>query len=121
MKVLILAGGKGTRLFPLSRNKYPKQFIKLFNQESLLQKTVKRLLKIVEDFENIVFLTNKDYIFLINQRIKEIFHKNPLHVIAEPVKRNTAPAIALGIKYLLDENLLEPNEPIFVFPGRSYN
>ena len=117
MKILILAGGGGTRLFPLSRDKYPKQFIKFFDNESLIQKTVRRLLKIVEDFENIIFLTNKDYIFLIKQQIKEAFYKNPLHVITEPFKRNTAPAIALGIKYLLEKQLLEPNEPIFVFPA----
>lgn len=116
MKFFILAGGGGTRLFPLSKDKYPKQFIKFFDDESLLQKTVKRALKIV-DIDDIIFLTNKDYVFLIKEQVADCFKKQPKHIILEPVKRNTAPAISLGMKYILEKGLGEPHEPVFVFPA----
>lgn len=116
MKAFILAGGGGTRLFPLSRDKYPKQFLKFFDKESLLQKTVKRVLKIVRNFDDIVFLTNKDYVFLLKEQIFEKFNERPKHIILEPLKRNTAPAISLGVKYLVERGI-EADEPIFVFPA----
>ncbi|SMP24274.1 Nucleotidyl transferase, partial [Venenivibrio stagnispumantis] len=63
MKSIILAGGSGTRLFPLSRQKFPKQFLKFADNETLLQKTVNRNLKAVKNSENIVIITNNDYQF----------------------------------------------------------
>ncbi len=71
MKTLILAGGSGTRLFPLSREQYPKQFIKLFDDESLFQKTVKRSLLFSSPGE-ICIVTNADHRFLIRDQLEEI-------------------------------------------------
>jgi len=64
MKFVILAGGSGTRLWPLSRKTFPKQFLKLNENKSLLQKTVERFLKVVSS-EDIIIMTNRDYKFLV--------------------------------------------------------
>ena len=69
MKFVILAGGSGTRLWPLSRKSFPKQFLKLNENKSLLQKTVERFLKVVSS-EDIIIMTNKDYKFLVFAELK---------------------------------------------------
>lgn len=117
MKILVLSGGSGTRLFPLSRENFPKQFLRIFDGESLLQKTVLRALKLVNSLNNIIFLTNKDYIYHIKADIKSLTNIEPEHIIAEPVRRNTAPAITLGLIYLQEKGLVMPDEPILVLPS----
>jgi len=62
MKAIILAGGSGTRLWPLSREYYPKQFLKLNGSKSLLQQTVERVLEFLSP-EDIILLTNEQYKF----------------------------------------------------------
>ncbi|XCH49067.1 sugar phosphate nucleotidyltransferase [Thermodesulfovibrio sp. 3462-1] len=63
MKAVILAGGSGTRLFPLSRKNFPKQFLSIDSSKSLFQKTVERCLKAVENVNDIVIITNNEYQF----------------------------------------------------------
>ncbi len=117
---VILAGGSGTRLFPLSRKKYPKQFLKIGDNLSLLQKTINRNLKITDSVENILIITNSDYQFHIKAQIKEILPEiktDKLNLILEPVSRNTAPAIALAIKYILEKMSAKEDEVILVSPS----
>lgn len=115
MKIIILAGGGGTRLFPLSRACYPKQFLKIAGEKSLLQQTVERFLIIAEQ-KDIVIVTNKDYIFHVQEDLHEIGAEK-INVITEPTGKNTAPAIALAISYCKDCLNCNDDEILFVSPA----
>jgi len=94
---LILAGGVGERLFPLSRSKYPKQFLK-FNEESLFQMAFKRGLMLSD---SIYVVTNVDQAFMIEKEIEEI--GIDAKVLKEPMPKNTLPAIYLGIREIVKD------------------
>ncbi|MFB3885599.1 MAG: mannose-1-phosphate guanylyltransferase/mannose-6-phosphate isomerase [Thermodesulfobacteriota bacterium] len=111
MKTLILAGGSGTRLWPLSRKNYPKQFLKLNGDKTLLRQTVDRLLKVLSA-DDIVVMTNKEYKFYVKSELPEIED-----VILEPEGRNTAPAIALGLKYCTEKLGCNEEEVVFISPS----
>ncbi len=115
MKIIILAGGGGTRLFPLSRACYPKQFLKIAGEKSLLQQTVERFLIIAKQ-EEIVIVTNKDYIFHVQENLHEIGAEK-INIITEPTGKNTAPAIALAISYCKDCLNCCEDEILFVSPA----
>ncbi|MEA5037187.1 Alginate biosynthesis protein AlgA [bioreactor metagenome] len=90
MHTIILAGGFGTRLFPLSRSNYPKQFIPLFGDRSLFQKTVLRA-AIFSKPEEIFVVTNDTHKFLVNDQLSQI--NISCNVLQEPCGKNTLPAI----------------------------
>ena len=115
MKLIILAGGGGTRLFPLSRSCYPKQFLKIAGQKSLLQQTVERFLGLV-NAEDIIVVTNESYIFHVMEDLKEIGVETA-HTVTEPIGRNTAPAIALAMAYCKDKLQCAEDEVLFVTPS----
>ncbi|HII67117.1 MAG TPA: mannose-1-phosphate guanylyltransferase/mannose-6-phosphate isomerase [Thermococcaceae archaeon] len=103
MKTLILAGGKGTRLWPLSRELMPKQFIRIFDNTSLFQKTMERALKFSTPKE-IFIVTNKEYKFRVLDDLKELGIELPKeNILLEPVGKNTLPAIYWGMK-IIEEN-----------------
>jgi mannose-1-phosphate guanylyltransferase len=94
--VLILAGGSGERFWPLSRRTRPKQLLSLFSEETLLAATLRRLDGLVAP-ENILILTNADQ----EQGVRAIAKGIPAsNVVAEPAKRDTAAAIALGVGWI---------------------
>lgn len=101
MKTLILAGGSGTRLFPLSREHYPKQFIPLIDDESLFQKTVKRSL-LFSSPQEITIVTNADHRFLVRDQLAAI--GCDCQVLVEPVSKNTLPAIYYGVGEIIKED-----------------
>ena len=97
MKVVILAGGGGSRLFPMSRQAYPKQFLALEDEQSLLAHTVRRYLPLV-GAEDIVVVTNARYRYHVENELAEC-GAQAAQVVLEPVGRNTAPAISLAVKF----------------------
>ncbi|MGB9731074.1 MULTISPECIES: mannose-1-phosphate guanylyltransferase/mannose-6-phosphate isomerase [Calditerrivibrio] len=110
MKNLILSGGSGTRLWPLSRRLLPKQYLKLFDGKSLFQLTVERNLKFCSSF---IIISNEDQYFLAIDQMEEnsLLNSQNLSFILEPFGRNTAGAIAFGA-FDSDEN-----EILFVTPS----
>jgi len=96
---VILAGGSGSRLWPLSRILQPKQFINLINDNTLFQDTILRLPK---DVINPVVLCNEDHRFLAAEQLRQI-NKSSKSIIIEPEGRNTAPAITLAALKLMND------------------
>jgi len=90
---VILSGGSGTRLWPLSRKSHPKQYLKLSNNsKSLLQNT---LLRLPKGFEDPLILTNEEHRFIVIDQLKEISIL-PKDIYLEPIPKNTAPAITIA-------------------------
>lgn len=102
IQAVIMAGGSGTRLWPLSRAGHPKQFLALNGQYSMLQNTMKRLKGL--DISSSVTICNEEHRFFVAEQLREI--GNPGSIILEPVGRNTAPAIALAALLAEDDPLL---------------
>lgn len=115
MKIIILAGGGGTRLFPLSRDCYPKQFLHVIGDKSLLAQTIERFLGLVEA-KDIIIVTNERYIFHVQSELKTI-NAQEAHIITEPMGKNTAPAIALAQSYCQDVLQCDDDEILFVSPS----
>lgn len=115
MKVIILAGGGGSRLFPLSRPSFPKQFLKIDGDKSLLAQTVLRFLPMVAA-NDIIIVTNEEYLYHVKNELREC-DADGAHVVIEPVGRNTAPAIALATKYCLDRLKCDEQEVMIVSPA----
>ena len=99
---VIMAGGSGTRLWPLSRAAHPKQFLKLHGEDTMLQATVKRLSGL--DIQASITICNEEHRFFVAEQLREIDKLGP--IILEPVGRNTAPAIALAALTAKDDPLL---------------
>jgi len=107
MTNIILCGGSGTRLWPISRTLMPKQFVKLFDGKSLFQLTVERNLEICHQQ---LIVSNTEQYFLALDQLEEIHLTNNRYIL-EPIGRNTAPAIALACM------ALDPDEVVLVTPS----
>ena len=92
---IILCGGAGTRLWPESRKKYPKQFVKLFGKDNLLDLTLKRLIQI-NDISNFMIITNEEYRFHVHESLQKL--SIPGKCILEPIGKNTTAAIYIAAK-----------------------
>jgi mannose-1-phosphate guanylyltransferase len=89
---VIMCGGSGTRLWPLSRSQFPKQFLSLVNETSMLQDTLARL---PEAHQAPVFICNEEHRFLVAEQVKQV-NCNDATILLEPQGKNTAPAVALA-------------------------
>ncbi|MBR6163668.1 mannose-1-phosphate guanylyltransferase/mannose-6-phosphate isomerase [bacterium] len=112
MKSIILAGGSGSRLWPLSRDEYPKQLLSFDENESLLQKTFKRLSLFSKPSE-IVTITNVKHYTNIKLQLNKIDKTNV--VLGEPIGKNTAPAIASVLQYFKQTS--EGDDIILIAPS----
>ena len=108
---IILCGGSGTRLWPLSRTLRPKQLLALNGEETLLQQTASRLLAHV-DAANLFTVTHEDHKFEVKGQLAEVAPDAIANVLAEPCARNTLPAIAWAVAKI---NQQDPNAIIGVF------
>lgn len=101
LHAVILAGGSGTRLWPLSRVHYPKQFLRLLGDQTLLQQTLVRLSEEIPA-ENVWIVTGKEQEFLVRSQLAHLpgFAANKAHILVEPLPRNTAPAIGLAAVHI---------------------
>jgi len=107
MKILILAGGQGTRLWPISRKAQPKQFQKLIGKKTMLQETVERLF-LKFSLKDIFISTNKEYVKEVKSELPKISLKN---IIAEPERRERVAAISLFLAKI------KTAQPILVLPS----
>lgn len=99
---IVLCGGQGTRLWPISRNSQPKQYIPLIEGQSLFQKTVKYNQNACNQF---YFITNKDQYFLAKEQLDNLKVEDCQFII-EPIGRNTAPAITLACLDLAENDIV---------------
>jgi mannose-1-phosphate guanylyltransferase/mannose-6-phosphate isomerase len=115
LHAVILAGGSRTRLWPLSRAHYPKQFLQLLGNRTLLRQTVLRLNEIVPA-ERVWIVTNKNEEFVVYSQISALSQGTTerAHILAEPASRNTAAAIGLAALAIRQE---DPNAVIIVLPA----
>jgi mannose-1-phosphate guanylyltransferase/mannose-6-phosphate isomerase len=114
MKTIILAGGSGTRLWPLSRERFPKQFIKFQGkEESLFQETFKRSL-LLSNIDDIYVVTNEKYKFLVMGAVEELgYNYKEENILVEPEAKNTLPAIYAGVNEIAKKG----HDSIVVFPS----
>ncbi|MBC8385393.1 MAG: mannose-1-phosphate guanylyltransferase [Candidatus Cloacimonetes bacterium] len=108
MIALIMAGGIGTRFWPLSRESKPKQYLNIVSEKSMIQMTVERLFPKIK-IKDIYIVTGKSQVELVREHLPELPAKN---IIIEPFGMNTAPCIALSAKYF--SRIYDPQEKMVV-------
>lgn len=109
MYSIILAGGSGSRLWPLSREMCPKQLLNIQNNESLLQETFERLASFIPA-ENIISITNTKHFSNVKYQLSSL--AKDTKVLSEPIAKNTAPAVAITTKYI--QSLNQDNDPLIL-------
>ena len=114
MYAVIMAGGSGTRFWPLSRTKTPKQLMSVFGGKSMLQRTVERVLPLQP--ERILVVTNALQAAETARQLASC-RETPIDIIAEPVGRNTAPAIGLAAAIIARH---DPEAVMVVLPADHY-
>ena len=110
---IILAGGAGMRLWPLSRNLLPKQLLPLDDKESLLQQTVRRVLEVFPP-ERIWIVTNEEHVFEVRSQVLSIEPGLETQILAEPLRRDTLPAILMALDRVAEA---DPESLAVVFPS----
>lgn len=114
MYALIMAGGHGTRFWPLSREMTPKQMLKIAGSNTMIQDTVERILPLVPP-NHLYIATSEKHTAEIEAQLKEISKiKSNINFIAEPMGKNTAPAIAVAATYI---NEIDPESIMVVLPS----
>lgn len=115
MYIVILAGGSGTRFWPLSRSRVPKQLMSIMGGESMLQRTVERVLPL--EPTRILIVTNREQALRTEEQIHRYRARIPIDIVAEPAGKNTAPAIALAARII---TLHDPSAVMAVLPADHF-
>lgn len=113
MKIVIFAGGTGRRLWPISRQKSPKQFEPILGDKSTLRLAVDRILD-PYGAENIFISTNERYADIVRRQLPEL---PPAHVIGEPERRDLAAAVGLAMAHIVQTTDAGPDEPVAILWG----
>ena len=117
MYAVIMAGGSGTRFWPLSREKMPKQLLKICGEDTLIQQTVNRILPLI-DPENVFIVTNQSLADEIRVQLNAAFERTwENNIILEPEAKNTAPAIGLAALHI---ERIDPDGVMIVLPADHY-
>ena len=116
MKWVILTGGRGSRLWPLSQETCPKQFLSLTGDLSLLQQTIERLLSFCEP-QDLILVTCNAYESLVQRQCQQLGIEEEVSILVEPSSRGTAPAFALALLFLQEEQRLHPEEVVVLVPA----
>jgi mannose-1-phosphate guanylyltransferase / mannose-6-phosphate isomerase len=117
---VILCGGSGTRLWPLSRQHFPKQFLKLVGDTTLFQQSISRAIALENNdiqIEEILIVTNENHRFLVLEQLDEMRLSVPTRILLEPEPKNTAPALTLAALAARDTN---PDNVLVVTPADHY-
>lgn len=121
---VILSGGSGNRLWPLSRTQFPKQYLSLVGKNSMLQETILRL-NGIENLSQPIIVCNVDHRFIVAEQLKQIDVADAT-IILEPIARNTAPAIiasaiqSLQMKNSTDDILLILSADHFIQDTKAF-
>ncbi len=107
---VIMAGGSGTRFWPKSTRKHPKQFLNLFGDQTMLQTTANRIKELIPA-ERLWVITNDRYVNLVKKQLPEVPQKN---IIGEAVAKNTAPCVALAASLIQEE---DPDATLAILPA----
>jgi mannose-1-phosphate guanylyltransferase/mannose-6-phosphate isomerase len=99
MNIALLCGGSGTRLWPLSRTKLPKQFLPLVNDKTMFQNTILRfqhLKTLGLAINKYIIICNKEHEFMVNEQIHDLHLSDDFYVVCEPIGRDSAPAVCIA-------------------------
>lgn len=107
---VIMAGGSGTRFWPKSTKKYPKQFLNLFGEGTMIQNTAERIKELIPQ-ERILVVTNNDYVDIVKEQLPKVPDTN---IVGEPVAKNTAPCVAIAAELLIKQ---DPDAVMVVLPA----
>lgn len=117
---VIMCGGSGKRLWPLSRNLYPKQFLKIEDNYSFLQNSILRIIKlniVNYNLNKIVIVSNFEYRFILHEQISELGLLDKCFFVYEPCQKNTAPALTISSLYL---QKIDKNPIILAIPSDQF-
>ncbi len=107
---IIMAGGSGTRFWPKSTKSFPKQFLNLFGEGTMIQNTADRIKEIIPQ-ERILVITNSSYVSIVQEQLPRVPDEN---IVGEPVAKNTAPCVAIAAELLYKK---DPDAVMVVLPA----